>query len=39
MRSRVGFVAPSVVIAKEELQYGLDIHEEALAEVDRMIAA
>jgi taurine--2-oxoglutarate transaminase len=33
------FVAPPLIITREELEYGLSIIEEALAELDQMLAA
>jgi taurine--2-oxoglutarate transaminase len=39
MRFNLCFVAPPLIITEEELRYGLDIMEEGLAEIDRMLAA
>ena len=38
-RFNVFFIAPPLVITEEELQYGLDIVDEALSEVDRALGA
>jgi taurine--2-oxoglutarate transaminase len=38
-RFNVFIVVPPLIIKREELEYGLDIIEEALAEVDKMLAA
>ncbi len=38
LRFNVCFVAPPLIISRDELDYGLDIVEEGLAEVDKLLA-
>jgi taurine--2-oxoglutarate transaminase len=38
VRFNTFFIAPPLIIKEEELKYGLDIVEEALAEIDQMLA-
>jgi len=37
MRFNVCFVAPPLIIDRQELDYGLDIMEEGLAEIDKLL--
>jgi taurine--2-oxoglutarate transaminase len=38
MRMNVCFVAPPLIISQDELRYGLDVVDEALAEIDKILA-
>ena len=38
MRTNVSFVAPPLIITRDELHYGSDVAEKAPAEIDEMLA-